>query len=136
MFNTHWSLLSGCPYSRFNAPCDQLGLILFYTVLYLGLHTYLKSICLDWLRTCLALWIAFSIISLSGSNKNLNQLMNIWLNPWWVYSTIAMSNVHWTSLSPNLNLKVVFPFQSFLLITVEKYIYALYFIWIAYSDRG
>ena len=38
----------------------------------------------------------------------------------WVYlhCTIAMSNVHWTSLSPNLSLKVVFLFQSFLVITV------------------
>ena len=29
-----------------------------------------------------------------------------------------MSNVHWTSLSPNVSLKVVFLFQSFLVITV------------------
>ena len=28
-----------------------------------------------------------------------------------------MSNIHWTSLSPNLRLKVVFLFQSFLAIT-------------------
>jgi len=41
---------------------------------------------------------------------------------WSIYAVqllIAMSNVHCTSLSPNLSLKVVFLFQSFLLITVK-----------------
>jgi len=36
----------------------------------------------------------------------------------YLHWTIAMSNVHWTSLGPKLGLKVVFLFQSFLVITV------------------
>ena len=86
-FDTLRSLLSGCPYSRFNAPRDQFGLIsssLFYI---LELHTYSE---LNTLGLTPDLFGFIDCIYYASYHRfgamNLYQLMYLWLNPWWVYT--------------------------------------------------